>query len=250
MRRILIGLTVLTVLAAPLAPAGAASRSDDRVSQAGRLADTDRDRLDDVLERRMRQADHGRRLSVVVATDGSLGLAGAHRAAGAFTVTRTLDIVGGFAARLTPAQIRRLASVPSVVRIDHDAVIRVAMDAARADYGVDAARADLGVTGSGVTICILDTGADPHHEQLDSKSIVWQDFVGTSTTPFDDHGHGTHVASIAAGDGVGGPNGPGSAASLPRRISGSARSSTPRDRAPSPGSSRRSNGAPIPPRSA
>ena len=154
----------------------------------------------------MRQADHGRRLSVVVATDGSLGLAGAHRAAGAFAVTRTLDIVGGFAARLTPAQIRRLASEPGVVRIDHDAVIRATMDAARADYGVDAARSDLGVTGAGVTICILDTGADPHHEQLDTKSIVWQDFVGTSTTPFDDHGHGTHVAAIAAGDGVGGPN--------------------------------------------
>ncbi len=197
---------MLTVLVAPLAPAGAASRSDDGASQGGRLADTDRDRLDDVLERRMRRADHGRRLSVVVATDGSLGLAEAHRAAGAFAVTRTLDIVGGFAARLTPAQIRRLASVPGVVRIDHDAVIRATMDAARADYGVDAARADLGVTGAGVTICILDTGADPHHEQLDSKSIVWQDFVGTSTTPFDDHGHGTHVASIAAGDGVGGPD--------------------------------------------
>jgi serine protease AprX len=206
MRRTLIGLAVLTVLAAPLAPAGAAPRSDDRVSHGLRLADTDRDRLDDELERRMRQADHGRRLAVVVATDGSLDLAGAHRAAGSFAVTRTLDLVGGFAARLTPAQIRRLASAPGVVRIDHDAVIRVTMDAARADYGVDAARADLGVTGAGVTVCILDTGADPNHEQLNSKSIVWHDFIGTSTTPFDDHGHGTHVASIAVGDGVGGPD--------------------------------------------
>jgi serine protease AprX len=200
----LIGIAVLSMLAAPLAPAGAASRSDDRVSRGLRMADTDHDRLDDVLERRMRRADRGRRLPVVVATDGSLGLAGAHRAAGTFSVTRTLDIVGGFAARLTPAQIRRLASEPGVVRIDHDAVIRVTMDAARSDYGVEAARSSFGLTGSGVTVCILDTGADPNHEQLDSKSIVWHDFVGTSATPIDDHGHGTHVASIAVGDGVGG----------------------------------------------
>jgi serine protease AprX len=45
---------------------------------------------------------------------------------------------------------------------------------------------------------------DPGHEQLDSKAIVFRDFVGTSTTPYDDHGHGTHVASILLGDGTGG----------------------------------------------
>ena len=63
---------------------------------------------------------------------------------------------------------------------------------------------DHGVDGSGAGICIVDTGIDPGHEQLDSKSIVWKDFVGTAATPVDDHGHGTHVASIAVGDGVGG----------------------------------------------
>ena len=51
---------------------------------------------------------------------------------------------------------------------------------------------------------MLDTGVDPGHEQLDSKSIVWSDFIAGEATPYDDHGHGTHVASIAVGDGVGG----------------------------------------------
>jgi serine protease AprX len=203
-RGILIGFILLSLLALPMLPAGAAPRSDDDALGAARLTDVDRDHLDDVLERRLRDAGRSSRHPVVVATDGSVTLAGAHRAAGSFSVTRTLDIVGGFAARLTPAQIRRLASTPGVVRIDHDAVIRATMDAARSDYGVEAARTEFGLTGAGVTVCILDTGADPNHEQLDSKSIVWQDFVGTSTEPFDDHGHGTHVASIAVGDGVGG----------------------------------------------
>ena len=207
-RRSLIGFTVLAAVAVavPVAPAGAAAPSRDLQHRGLRLADLDGDRLDDVLERHLGRGDRGGRHAVVVATDGSLSIAGAHRVAGSFSVGRRLGIIDGFSARLTAGQIRRLASAPGVVRIDEDAVVRATMDAARADYGVEAARADLGLTGAGATICILDTGADPDHEQLDSKSIVWQDFVGTSTTPFDDHGHGTHVASIAAGDGVGGPS--------------------------------------------
>jgi serine protease AprX len=202
----LLGFTVLavSVMAVPVAPARASAPSREQHPRSIRLADADGDRVDDVLERRLSRSDRGSRQAVVVATDGSLTIAGAHRLAGAFSVSRKLGIIGGFSARLTSAQIRRLASAPGVLRIDHDAVVVATMDAARADYGVDAARANLGVTGAGVTVCILDTGADPNHEQLDSKSIVWQDFVGTSTTPFDDHGHGTHVSSIAVGDGVGG----------------------------------------------
>ena len=205
-RRSVIGFSVVAVvaIAVPTAPASATAPSRDLRAPSLRLADADGDRLDDVLERRLARSERGSRQAVVVATDGSLSIAAAHRLAGPFSVSRKLGIIGGFSARLTPAQIRRLASAPGVLRIDHDAVVVATMDAARADYGVDAARADLGVTGAGVTICILDTGVDPNHEQLNSKSIVWQDFVGTSTTPFDDHGHGTHVASIAAGDGVGG----------------------------------------------
>jgi serine protease AprX len=205
-RRIVIGLSMVSLLAVPIAPAGAAPRSQHPPAGGARLTDSDGDRLDDALERRLSRSERTTRHAVVVATDGSLDLAGARRVAGSFSVGRRLEIVGGFSASLTAGQIRRLASTPGVLRIDHDAVIRATMDAARADYGANAARANLGLTGAGITVCILDTGADPNHEQLDSKSIVWQDFVGTAATPVDDHGHGTHVASIAVGDGVGGPN--------------------------------------------
>jgi serine protease AprX len=206
MRRALVGSALaLSLLASPLTVASAAPRQKDSWNGRARLADVDGDRVDDVLERRLAKADRGSRQAVVVATDGSVSIAGAHRAAGSFPVSRRLGIIGGFAGRLTEGQIRRLASTPGVVRIDHDAVVRVTMDAARSDYGVDAARQEFGLTGAGVNVCILDTGVDPGHEQLDSKSIVWSDFVAGAATPYDDHGHGTHVASIAVGDGVGGP---------------------------------------------
>ena len=201
----MIGLTIVSLLVVPFVPAGAAPRSHNPPA-GGILTDSDGDHVDEALERRLRRSEGTTRHAVVVATDGSLSLARAHRVAGSFSVGRRLEIVGGFSAKLSAGQIRRLASTPGVLRIDHDAVIRATMDAARSDYGVEAARADLGLTGAGITVCILDTGADPDHEQLDSKNIVWHDFVGTAASPVDDHGHGTHVASIAVGDGVGGPN--------------------------------------------
>src|SRR3989344_6081919 len=69
-------------------------------------------------------------------------------------------------------------------------------------------------TGEGVTIAIIDTGIDYTHPDLGgctqnqflsgtcSKVIGGWDFVNTDNDPMDDAGHGTHVAGIAAGNGV------------------------------------------------
>ena len=204
MRRVVVVCTLALSLAVPSTAVRAAPRPDDAGSGRARLADADGDRLDDVLERRLRKAEQGGRHAVVVATDGSVTLAGVRRSIGPFSVSRRLGIVNGFSAHLTDGQIRRLASTPGVVRIDHDAKVAITMDAARSDYGVEAARTASGLTGGGVNVCILDTGVDASHEQLDSKAIAWSDFIADVATPYDDHGHGTHVASIAVGDGVGG----------------------------------------------
>lgn len=57
---------------------------------------------------------------------------------------------------------------------------------------------------SGVRIATLDSGIRDTHEAFASDQIVaWQDFVNGQTEPYDDHGHGTAVASMAAGLNVG-----------------------------------------------
>ncbi|MDX6347233.1 MAG: hypothetical protein QOF84_2023 [Streptomyces sp.] len=58
-----------------------------------------------------------------------------------------------------------------------------------------------GYDGTGVKIAILDTGVDKAHEDLAGRVVDEKNFSAANNV--DDHfGHGTHVASIAAGTGV------------------------------------------------
>lgn len=80
------------------------------------------------------------------------------------------------------------------------------------------------VTGQGVKIAIIDTGIDYTHRDLGgctseqfvnkqcAKVVGGYDFFNGDNDPIDDNGHGTHVASIAGGNGT--PKGVAPAASL------------------------------------
>lgn len=64
----------------------------------------------------------------------------------------------------------------------------------------------LGYRGEGVKIAIIDTGIHAQHPVFlkapgctVSRVEYWKDFVSGLTTPYDDHGHGTHVGGTAAG---------------------------------------------------
>jgi len=66
------------------------------------------------------------------------------------------------------------------------------------------------LTGEGTTIAIVDTGVDYTHQDLgecnfllegNCKVIYGYDFINNDSDPMDDHGHGTHVAATAGGDG-------------------------------------------------
>ena len=50
-------------------------------------------------------------------------------------------------------------------------------------------------TGTGIGVAILDTGLYPHID-FGERIRGFQDFLGHRPYPYDDSGHGTHVAEI------------------------------------------------------
>ncbi|MEX0896011.1 MAG: S8 family serine peptidase [Patescibacteria group bacterium] len=53
---------------------------------------------------------------------------------------------------------------------------------------------------SGVRVAIVDTGIDYSHPDLRGRYVGGYDFANNDSDPFDDHGHGTHVAGTVGAD--------------------------------------------------
>lgn len=59
-----------------------------------------------------------------------------------------------------------------------------------------------GLDGTGVRVCIVDSGIDTSHKDLSEINLVaWRDFVNNQEQPYDDQGHGTSMAGILVADG-------------------------------------------------
>ncbi len=211
-------ISLLIVFVASLAPNVFAKRSEIRSSP---LMDANRNKIFDELEQVMFHYPEDSLIDVIVvfetASSDYLIESICHKI-GWFTVKAQWTIIPGMAASLTPSQIWALSWMEEVVQIEYDAPVYACLDTATYWYGVQNARTDFNVTGDGdgnpysyskddIVITIIDTGIDPNHVDLDEDKIIgWRDFVNGKANPYDDHGHGTHCASIAAGTGEGNSN--------------------------------------------
>jgi serine protease AprX len=180
-------------------------------------ADLDGDGIFDDLAQRLAGRGPASEQSVIVtlrAPASAERVRGLERSVGSFRGTRRFSIIDGFAATLSKRQIEALARNPQVAHVEDNAPVHALNDSARDSFGVTKARLDdpaLDGNADGnpnayskddLVAAVIDTGIDTGHLDLDDgKVLAFRDFVNGVNTPYDDDGHGTHVAATIAGDG-------------------------------------------------
>ncbi|MEV5316494.1 S8 family peptidase [Streptomyces sp. NPDC052687] len=146
-------------------------------------------------------------LKVIVGYQGAAGATKADvRDAG--TLRRTLKSLNADAVQTPYADTHELwdavtngdRTAAGIAHVWLDGVRKVTLDKSVAQIGAPKAWA-AGYDGKGVTIAVLDTGVDAGHPDLKDQVVASKNFTKAPDAG-DKFGHGTHVASIAAGTGA------------------------------------------------
>ncbi len=130
------------------------------------------------------------------------------------------EVFNGFALNISAQESAEIAKLPEVENVYPNLEVYATLDDSipliNADYvwqldaqGSQCSSSELPcLTGEGIKIAIIDTGVDYNHSDLGGcfgagcKVLGGYDFVNNDNNPIDDNGHGTYVASIAAGNGA------------------------------------------------
>jgi subtilisin family serine protease len=110
----------------------------------------------------------------------------------------SLTVTPGHAAAVWDALTAPTSRIASVAL---DGIVRTTLDQSVPQIGAPELW-DAGYDGTGVTIAVVDTGISEEHPDLANGKVVAAASFGPTDYNGDLNGHGTHVASIAAGTGA------------------------------------------------
>jgi serine protease AprX len=191
----------LVALLALAAPASAGTRASD----AGRL--------DAVLQSRAKQVTGTSR--VIVQFRGAADVRAITGRGG--VALRRLRGLRAHVAEIPNTRLEALARDPRVARVSIDRPAFATLERSSAVIGAAVARQELGLTGAGVGVAVIDSGVSGWHNDLNVEQgplgavfaprvAHFRDFTAdylwdNYQAPFDDYGHGTHVAGVIAGTG-------------------------------------------------
>ena len=139
-------------------------------------------------------------LKVIVLHDGNLSNVASAK-------EDSFSILPGSALTVSSDKLEKLAKTNGVKGIYKDQKLKVmalqrggSSKSSSESSIINDPRKNEGPSGTGVTVALIDTGADIDHESLNHKVVAFKDFVNNQTVAYDDNGHGTHCASLIAGD--------------------------------------------------
>ncbi len=141
-----------------------------------------------------------RDMKVIVLHDGNLSNVASAK-------QDSISILPGSALTVSSDKLEKLAKTNGVKGIYKDQKLKVMAvqdGSGKSSSGssiINDPRKNGGPSGTGVTVALVDTGADIDHESITHKVVAFKDFVNNQTAAYDDNGHGTHCASLIAGDG-------------------------------------------------
>lgn len=117
-------------------------------------------------------------------------------------IKHSLPIINAVSTVIQRSTLESMLKSKHVSYIFLDAQVRGVLDTARTTLHAKWAY-NQRHTGKGVTVAVIDTGIAPHPDLTKPRSriIGFKDFVNHRLEPYDDEGHGTHVAGIIAGNG-------------------------------------------------
>jgi serine protease AprX len=125
----------------------------------------------------------------------------------------TLRLIDGQVLDLPNGLIQQLEAHPAIFRVHHNRPVGRFNYRTSFAVGAMEVQSALGYTGAGVGIAVVDSGIAAWHDDLsrggvsasypygDQRVSMFVDFVNGRSDPYDDNGHGTHVAGIIAGNG-------------------------------------------------
>lgn len=118
-------------------------------------------------------------------------------------IKQYFPLINSYAVVLPKERVSMLRTLKNVAAVSENTRITAQMNNSRRALAADSAHR-IGYDGAGVTLAFLDTGIAPVQDFTHPKNriIGFRDFVEGRETPYDDNGHGTHVAGIAAGNGA------------------------------------------------
>jgi len=114
-------------------------------------------------------------------------------------VHKELVVINAFSTRVNMQKLESLVSNRSVKKVWYDREVRAVLDVASPTVQAPQLWERM-LTGKGITVAVLDTGVH-NHPDLTGRIKGFKDCINRKNDPYDDNGHGTHVAGDIASNG-------------------------------------------------